>query len=143
MKKNISKIVSFVVFFGLLALVAFPAAAMHHEVKLAEKAGIGQYLTDSDGMALYWFKKDSPGQSACTAGCVDNWPLFFREKVAPPAGIDANEFESITREDGAKQTLFRGYPLYYFKGDAAMGDTKGNDKMGIWYVVDPANFPPK
>jgi predicted lipoprotein with Yx(FWY)xxD motif len=128
---------------GLLALLVLPAAAMHHEVKLAEKAGIGQYLTDSEGMTLYWFKKDSPGQSTCTGGCVDKWPLFFRENVAPPTGLNANEFESITREDGVRQTLFRGFPLYYFKGDAAKGDTKGNDMMDVWYVVNPAKFPPE
>jgi predicted lipoprotein with Yx(FWY)xxD motif len=138
--KNIRILVAF---FGLLALLVLPAAAMHHEVKLAEKAEIGKYLTDSAGMTLYWFKKDSPGKSACAGTCVDNWPIFYREKVAPPSGLNADDFGTITREDGAKQTTFRGYPLYYYKGDATSGDAKGNDMMGIWYVVVPENFPPK
>jgi predicted lipoprotein with Yx(FWY)xxD motif len=130
-------------FFGLLALLVLPAAAMNHEVKLAEKAEIGKYLADSAGMTLYWFKKDSTGHSACAGTCVDNWPLFYREKVAPPSGLNVDEFGTITREDGAKQTTFRGYPLYYYKGDSTAGDTKGNNMMGIWYVVVPENFPPK
>lgn len=137
------KFFTFVMAFSLLALLVLPAAAMHHEMKIAETAGIGKYLTDTEGMTLYWFKNDSTGHSACTGGCVGNWPLFHREKVAPPAGLSSDEFGTITREDGAKQATFRGYPLYYFKGDAKPGDTKGNDMMDLWYVVDPGNFPPK
>lgn len=137
------KLFTFVAAFGLLALLVLPAAAMHHEMKIAETAGIGKYLTDTEGMTLYWFKSDSPGQSACTGGCVGNWPLFYRENVAPPAGLTADDFGAITREDGAKQTTFRGYPLYYFKGDAKPGETKGSEMMDLWYVVDPGNFPPK
>lgn len=137
------KLFTLVAFFGLFALLVLPVAAMHHEVKLAEKAEIGKYLTDSEGKTLYWFKKDSKGHSACAGPCVDNWPIFYREKVAPPAGLTADEFGTITREDGARQTIFRGYPLYYYKGDATSGDTKGNNMMDIWYVVVPENFPPK
>jgi predicted lipoprotein with Yx(FWY)xxD motif len=137
------KFFTFVTVFGLLALLVLPAAAMHHEVKIAEAAGIGKYLTDTEGMTLYWFKKDSKGQSACSGPCVGNWPLFYRQNVAPPAGLSSDDFGAITREDGAMQTTFRGYPLYYFKGDAKPGDTKGNDMMDVWYVVNPGNFPPK
>jgi predicted lipoprotein with Yx(FWY)xxD motif len=138
--KNIRILVAI---FGLLALLVLPAAAMHHEVKVADKTEIGKYLTDSEGKTLYWFKKDSTGKSACAGTCVDNWPIFYREKVASPSGLNADDFGTITREDGARQSTFRGYPLYYYKGDTTSGDTRGNDLMGIWYVVDPANFPPK
>jgi predicted lipoprotein with Yx(FWY)xxD motif len=129
--------------FGLVALFVLPSAAMHHEVKVAEKAGVGRYLSDAEGMTLYWFKKDSVGRSACAGPCVDNWPLFYREKVAPPEGLGTGDFGAIAREDGAMQTTFRGYPLYYFKGDAKPGDTAGNGLKNVWYVVDPDNFPPR
>lgn len=128
---------------GLIALFALPAAAMHHEVKVAKKAGIGRYLTDTEGMTLYWFKKDGIDQSACTGGCVGNWPVFYRQQVAPPEGLSAADFGSFTREDGARQSTFRGYPLYYFQRDAKPGDTRGHEVMDLWYVVDPRNFPPK
>jgi len=127
--------------FGMLAILVQPAAAMNHEVKIAEQDEIGKYLTDADGMTLYVFEKDSPGQSACTGGCVDNWPLFYREDVAPPEGVDSNDFGTITREDGAEQTTFRGYPLYYFTGDSEPGEAKGNGMMDLWHVVDPDSFP--
>jgi predicted lipoprotein with Yx(FWY)xxD motif len=126
---------------GLVALFVLPATAMDHEVKIAEKAGIGHYLTDAGGMTLYWFGKDSVGHSACADACVGNWPVFYRAQVAPPDGVSADDFGIITREDGTEQTSFRGYPLYYYTGDAAPGDTNGNDMMDLWHVVDPDNFP--
>jgi predicted lipoprotein with Yx(FWY)xxD motif len=128
---------------GLLALLALPAAAMNGEVKIAEKPGIGKYLTDSKGMTLYWFQNDSVGHSVCTGNCVGNWPIYYREKVAPENGLNAGDFGTITREDGARQTTFRGYPLYYFKGDSKPGDTNGNKLFDRWYVVNPESFPPK
>lgn len=135
----------YVFFIGLLSLVVFSGAAMamHHEVKIAEKAEIGKYLTDTEGKTLYWFKKDSPGKSACSGPCVDKWPVYFRDKVKPPEGISDKDFSTITREDGKKQTTFRGYPLYYWAGDTKKGDTNGQGFNGVWFVVNPGDFPPK
>lgn len=39
--------------------------------------------------------------------------------------------------------MFRGYPLYYFAGDAKAGNTNGHALKDIWYVIDPGNFPLK
>ena len=53
------------------------------------------------------------------------------------AGLDAEDFASITRDDdGATQVTFYGQPLYYFAGDTAAGETKGQGLGGKWYVVD-------
>jgi len=57
--------------------------------------------------------------------------------------VKAEDFGTITREDGKKQTTFRGYPLYYWAGDKAPGDTKGQGVGNVWYVIDPTKFPPK
>ena len=127
------------------ALLALPTVALanHHAVKITQKEGIGNYLTDAEGKTLYWFKKDAPGQSACAGPCVEKWPLYFREAVAAPEGVDVKDFATITRADGKSQTTFRGYPLYYWINDAKAGDTTGQGFNSVWYVVDPANFPPK
>ena len=127
------------------ALLLLPTITLadHHAVKITQKEGIGSYLTDAEGKTLYWFKKDSPGQSACAGPCVEKWPLYFREKVAAPAGIDANDFATINRGDGKPQTTFRGYPLYYWVNDAKAGETSGQGVNNVWYAIDPANFPPK
>ncbi|MGB5197813.1 MAG: hypothetical protein WBN64_12190 [Candidatus Deferrimicrobium sp.] len=68
----------------------------------------GKYFTDSKGMTLYVFKKDSPGKSVCAGPCVVKWPLYFRETVAVPEGLQAGDFGTITREDGKKQTTYKG-----------------------------------
>ena len=129
----------------ILALFVFSGLALgkHHEIKISKAKGLGKYLTDTEGKTLYWFKKDSPGTSACSGGCIAKWPIYFRDTVAPPEGIPAADFGTITREDGKKQTAFRGYPLYYWVSDAKAGDTKGQGVGNVWYVIDPDNFPPK
>ena len=119
------------------------ALAMDHAVKKATKDGVGSYLTDAKGITLYWFKKDSPGKSACAGPCVEKWPVYHRESVAAGEGTKPEDFGTITREDGKKQTTFRGYPLYYWVGDKAQGDTTGQGVNDVWYVIDPAVFPPK
>ena len=113
------------------------AFADHHAVKVAKKAGIGSYLTDIKGMTLYTFKKDTPGKSMCEGPCVDNWPLFFREKVAAKDGLAAADFGTITRADGKKQTTYKGMPLYYFSKDAKPGDTMGQGVKDVWSVAKP------
>jgi predicted lipoprotein with Yx(FWY)xxD motif len=52
------------------------------------------------------------------------------------------DFGTLTRSDGKMQTTFRGYPLYYFFKDQMAGDMKGQGVKDVWYLVDPANFPP-
>ena len=118
-------------------VLAGVALADNHAIKLSEKDGAGKFLTDAKGMTLYVFKKDSPGKSACAGPCVEKWPLYFREKVAVPEGVKAGDFGTITREDGKKQTTYKGWPLYYFAGDKAPGDVKGQGVGNVWYVANP------
>lgn len=132
----------------LVAVSAFvmmggQAFAMDHEVRTMNKEGVGNYLTDAKGMTLYWFAKDSPGKSACAGPCVERWPIYFRESVKAGGGLKDEDFGTITREDGRKQSTFRGHPLYYWVGDRAKGDTNGQGVNNVWHVIDPSNFPPK
>jgi len=125
----------------LVAVLALTAGvAFGESVKVMTKAGVGNYLADSEGMTLYYFKNDSPGESTCTGGCLDNWPVFYEEEITVPEGLDEADFDTIDREDGTEQTTFKGYPLYYFVADENPGDTKGEGVGGVWFVVDPASF---
>ncbi len=117
-----------------LMLVSLAAAAT---VEIKAKDGIGNFLTDEKGMTLYLFKKDTPGKSACAGPCVDKWPLFAAEVVTVPAGVIAADFAVITRDDGKKQTTYKGLPLYYFFKDVKPGDTAGQGFNTVWYVVAP------
>jgi len=127
----------------LIALISpflMSGAAFGETVMVKSMEGLGNYLADSKGMTLYHFKSDSPGKSACTGGCLQRWPIFYSEKMEVPKGLDAKDFGTITREDGKKQTTFRGYPLYYFASDKKPGDALGQGVGGVWFVVDPAKF---
>jgi len=123
---------------AVLSLVfAGVASADHHAIKLSAKDGVGKFFTDTKGMTLYIFKKDSPGKSACAGPCVAKWPLYFREKVAAPGGVKAEDFGTITREDGKKQTTYKGWPLYYFAGDKNAGEVTGQGMGNVWFVANP------
>jgi predicted lipoprotein with Yx(FWY)xxD motif len=125
----------------LSCFCAVSAWGMGHDVQVTEKEGVGKYLTDAGGKTLYWFKKDSMGMSSCSGPCAEKWPVYFSETVAPAEGLSGADFATITRDDGGMQTTFRGYPLYYWAGDSAAGDTNGQGLMGNWFVVDPDHFP--
>ncbi len=122
---------------ALAAALGGRARADEVAVKTASKEGIGTYLTDASGRTLYVFKKDSPGKSACAGPCVGKWPLFYREHASAAAGVEARELGTITRDDGKKQTTYRGMPLYYFADDKAAADTSGEGFKDVWYVAKP------
>ena len=117
----------------------FAGLASAAGLNVKAKDGIGSYLTDEKGITLYLFKKDAPGKSACGAanGCLEKWPVFFADKIEPAGGIDASAIGVISREDGKKQTTYKGLPLYYFFKDKAAGDTLGQGINNVWYVVAP------
>jgi predicted lipoprotein with Yx(FWY)xxD motif len=142
--KKVVMVLTVGLFVGFVVLATGSSViAMDHEVQTLTKEGIGNYLADAKGMTLYWFKKDSPGKSTCTGPCVEKWPVYYREKVKAGKGLKDGDFGTITREDGKKQSTFRGFPLYYWGGDKAKEDTGGQGLKDVWYVVDPSNFPPK
>jgi predicted lipoprotein with Yx(FWY)xxD motif len=116
---------------------ALAASADHHAVKIGKKDGIGSYLTDTKGMTLYTFKKDTTGMSACAGDCATKWPPYFRESVEAKDGLKGSDFGTISREDGKKQTTYKGMPLYYFAADKAAGDTNGQGVRDLWTAAAP------
>ena len=127
--------ISIVVVLGLLGGVAVAADA--GKMQMLVKNGVGYYLADSKGMTLYVFTKDQGNKNACTGDCLKNWPIFHAEKITSPAGSDQKDYGEFTRADGAKQSTFKGWPLYYFAGDKALGDTKGQGLKQVWYIINP------
>ena len=53
-----------------------------------------------------------------------------------PPGVPG-ELTAIERGDGSTQLAYNDIPLYFFAGDAAAGDTNGQDVGDVWYVVTP------
>ncbi len=130
------------IIFFLIFVVAASIWSCGPTVLLRDKSGAGKYLTDAKGMSLYTFKKDLDGQSTCIQDCVNQWPVFYKEGVSVPEGVNTNDFSTILRIDGGKQTAYRGRPLYYFSKDEAPGDMKGEGINQNWFVVYPDKFKP-
>jgi predicted lipoprotein with Yx(FWY)xxD motif len=104
----------------------------------------GAVVTGKDGMSLYVFAKDTTvGQSACNGDCATNWPpLTVSAASDATAGTGVSgALATITRADGSLQLTLGGKPLYYFKGDAAAGDTNGQGLNDVWYLATPTGDP--
>jgi predicted lipoprotein with Yx(FWY)xxD motif len=113
-----------------------------YNVMISTSATLGNYLVDGSGRALYWYTKDTAGMSACTGGCLKAWPALTVTSFVVPSGLNAADFGTIKRDDGTMQSTYKGYPLYYWQNDKKRGDTTGQDVGKVWYVIDPAKFPP-
>jgi predicted lipoprotein with Yx(FWY)xxD motif len=121
------------------------AAAGGPTVNLGETS-LGSVLVDGDGKTLYIFTPDaaSAGKSVCNGDCAAAWPPLLGD-AAPTlgTGLEAGDFTTITRDDGATQIAFYGMPLYYFAADAAAGDLKGQGLNDKWYVIGADGTPIK
>jgi predicted lipoprotein with Yx(FWY)xxD motif len=118
-------------------------------VKVETHDKYGEYLTDSQGKALYLFEADTRGKkkqgtaavSTCYDDCAEAWPPLIAEGE-PKAGdkVKAGRLGTIERKDGKQQVTYNGWPLYYFVKDQGPGDVKGQDVEGFgaeWYLVTP------
>lgn len=121
----------------VLAILFCAAPLLAATVQTANVPKVGPTLTDGRGMTLYVFTRDLPGKSVCGGMCIVNWPAFYADKPEVGAGLVASDFTTIMRDDGSKQTAFRGQPLYYYAKDKAAGDVNGQGVNGVWYVADP------
>ncbi len=100
---------------------------------------LGMYLTGQGGMTLYILTADTADKSTCTGSCATNWPpLVAAAGTAVKGPSDAmSAFGTTTRDDGTIQVTYNHRPLYYFGGDSAARDTKGQGKNGVWFVASP------
>lgn len=108
-----------------------------NSLKLLKNEKVGAYLADSQGRALYYFKKDEAGKSNCSGDCLVTWPAFTQKGFAVPEGFDRKDFGTITRQDnGEKQVTYQGFPLYYFAKDQQAGDVNGQGVKDVWFVIN-------
>jgi len=100
---------------------------------------LGDILVDGAGRTLYGFTPDEgTGEPTCYDDCAGNWPpLVSSGEITVGEGLDDSSFTTVARTDDAGDQVKVGeYPLYYFAGDTAAGDTNGQGLGGKWYVVD-------
>jgi predicted lipoprotein with Yx(FWY)xxD motif len=114
-------------------------------VKLANSATLGTYMTDANGNTLYFFARDADGTNNCTsATCMPLWPVYYEANIKVPKALKAEDFGTRTTTDGRQQTTYKGWPLYYYAPGTtgvntreAPGATGGNGIGGIWHVLNP------
>ncbi len=105
-------------------------------------ATTGQHIVDKAGKTLYYFSNDVNGSSNCTGGCLTTWPIFYADSATTTFsnGLAASDFTTITTTAGAKQTTYKGWPLYYYAPGGvqeAAGQTNGEGVGNIWFVAKP------
>ncbi len=110
---------------ALLAL-AFAGCASYQPAMMS-----GGVLTDSAGMTLYTFDKDTAnsGKSACNGPCAALWP-----PVAATGSL-SGDYSAITRDDGTRQLAYKGKPVYLFAKDQKPGDKLGDNVKDVWHVI--------
>jgi predicted lipoprotein with Yx(FWY)xxD motif len=105
---------------------------------------VGKVLTDVRGQTLYMFAQDKKGVSSCAGDCLKSW-IPYQTAGAPTAGtgVKAGLLGTTKTTFGATQVTYNKLPLYFFGGDQAPTDTKGQAFKKLWYVVDGKGAPIK
>ncbi|MBU2882018.1 carbohydrate-binding protein [Psychrosphaera sp. B3R10] len=102
------------------------------EVAEASLLLVGGQDSSKPNYTLYVFDADiGQSTSQCNDQCAVNWPPLLAEDNAANgvAGLGL-----ITRNDATQQVTFEGKPLYFYIGDQAESDKKGDDVPG-WHSV--------
>jgi predicted lipoprotein with Yx(FWY)xxD motif len=114
-----------------------PAAAT--ELGVADSS-LGQIVVDGQGLTVYYFDNDTvdSGVSACTDGCLDNWPIVTSATDTPVVDGVTGTVGTIPTPDGGFQVTINGLPIYLYAGDSAAGDVNGQGVGGVWWAVAPS-----
>ncbi len=101
---------------------------------------LGEILVGESGLTLYGFTDDVDGSPTCNGACADAWPPVIVDADADIAGLlgsglDGSVFSTAIRDDGSTQLVAGVWPLYFFAGDAAPGETNGQGSGDVWFVV--------
>ncbi len=107
-------------------------------VQAAPDPELGMMIWDASGRALYMFARDTANVSTCVDNCARGWPpLVTIDAPVAGDGVTASLLAWITRDDGSRQVTYNGMPLHYFARDEKPGDTNGQARGDLWWVVSP------
>jgi predicted lipoprotein with Yx(FWY)xxD motif len=108
----------------------------------ARAASLGDILVGPNGHSVYLFEKDAGTTSSCSGACATAWPPVTTSGAPTATGaVQAAQLGTTQRSDGTSQVTYAGHPLYYFVGDRAASDVRGQGLKNFgagWYVVSPA-----
>jgi predicted lipoprotein with Yx(FWY)xxD motif len=123
-----------------------PAVQPATALAVANDDGIGAYLVDGQGNALYAFSEDL-GASTCPEACLQRWPALViptGQDAAVEAPLDASLAGKFERDDGMLVATWAKHPLYRYTADTAPGQHTGHDvtdEFGHWSLVAPDGKP--
>ncbi len=106
-----------------------------------EGTGATLYMTDDKGKTFYAYSPDKAGTNTWTKSDFSNdsfWPIVQLSGVQNvPSVLSKTDFASITVFTKTQLT-YKGWPVYYYGGDAARGDTKGVSvpTPGVWPIMN-------
>lgn len=110
-------------------------------LSVADNASLGKkIIVDAAGKSVYLYEPDGSSKtSTVPANIKANWP-----PVHPPGAgqttskdLDNAHLQVYMQPDGTSQLSYNGHLLYYFAGDAAAGDAKGNGLGSVWFALGP------
>jgi len=118
------------------AAAAVDATAAKPAASVAETGSLGRVLVGANGHTLYAFTDDVDGTSTCFDACAAAWPAVTVDAgFTAPAGVDPALVSTVDRPDGSKQLKIGKWPLYFYAGDGAPGETNGQGVGGKWFAV--------
>ena len=96
------------------------------QLAVADAPGVGAYVTDATGRAVYVIEAPDVAFT-CAAACASEFdPVIGTATIATgTTGLDASLLGTRALLDGRQQVTYEGKPLYFSRADAAKGDTKG------------------
>ena len=123
------------------AMAATASTQAQGTVKAVKSKSFGTILVAANGKTLYRYTLDAKGVNKCTndPACSKYWPqLLVKSTVKPTAdtGASAGLLGTIKAAHGMRQVTYAGFPLYYFVGDSAAGQTKGQGFQKEWFVLN-------
>ena len=88
---------------------------------VANKPGVGAYLTDEAGRAIYVLDDGTGAAAACTGTCLTDFQPVAGKPVAGAhaAPLKADLISVTTLPDGTVQATYAGKPLFYSTADQA------------------------
>lgn len=133
-----------IISFAVVTVTALATKDVYN-VNITNNKNFGECMTNETFFTLYYFLNDAPGNgtSQCFGKCAENWPPFYVEDLHVNPELNPVDFTVINREDGSKQLAYEGWPLYLYSGDTEAYQTNGQGVNGVWFIVNPTEFPPK
>ena len=72
-------------------------------------------------------------RSTCNGPCAANWPPL----KATPEARGGGDWTVLARDDGSRQWVYKGRPVYYWSKDTKAGDRTGDGVNGVWRLARP------